>query len=306
VGPFGRFAAPPVMTLKSPWQPFRNSAPPTLVADEVGIDNGASYDLVSVRAYAWGKKGADWARLGHFMIRFDDRFDPLGGLRSTAIAPPPWSDEVMTTNAMGIGSYPIAIWGTHLDSSGRHALATVCRGTSCALFAASEGQPALHLRDALGHTTGTPRPLAHGAVRVGESWFFVAPGPSHDSVVVYRADLGVIRHLATYYRPTISTISRYSSAGNAESPRLVRRAIGNGIGMLFTETPGPGERSGAMFVLPIEPDSGDLGEPIVLGKRDLDGKLPPRCAEGQDGWLMDTGLDMTPSVQHALGLARRA
>jgi hypothetical protein len=56
-----------------------------------------------------------------------------------------------------------------------------------------------------------------------------------------------------------------------------------------------------MFVLPIDPDSGALGEPIVLGKRDLGGKLPPRCAEGQDGWLMDTGLDMTPSVQLTSG-----
>jgi len=299
--PFGRFAPPPPPTPKSPWQAFRNSAPPTLAADEIGIDNGAPYDLVSIRAYAWGKKGADWARLGHFMIRFDDRFDPLGGVRSTAIAPPPWADEVVTTDAMGIGTYPIAIWGSHIDSSGRHALATVCRGSSCALFAASEGQPALFLRDTSGRTSATPRPLPHGAVRVGESWFFVVPGPSANTIAVHRVDLGVIRPLGIYYRPTIAASSRYSSQSNAESPRLVRRAIGNGIGMLFTATPGPGERAGAMFVLPIDPDSGALGEPIVLGKRDLGGKLPPRCAEGQDGWLMDTGLDMTPSVQLTSG-----
>lgn len=303
-GPFGRFPSPVApLQPKSPWQAFRNVAPPPLAADEVGIDNGAPYDLISVRAYAWGKKGADWARLGHFMIRFDDRFDTLGGLRSTTISAAPWADETIAADAMGIGSYPISIWGTHLDPSGRHALTTVCRGSSCSLFAASEGQPALHLRDALGRTTGTPRPLPHGAVRAGESWFFIVPGPTQETVVVHRADLGVIRRLGTYNRPQVPSLSRFSSQFNAESPRLVRRAIGQGIGMLFTATPNPGERSGPMFILPIDAETGALGEPIVLGKRDLGGKLPPRCAEGQDGWLMDTSLDMTPSVQLTSGRA---
>lgn len=303
MGPFGRFPGVPAPQVKAPWLPFRNVAPPNLAADEVGVDNGVPFDLIAVRAYAWGKKGADWSRLGHFMIRFDDRFDPLGGLRATAIAPPPWADETITTDAMGIGSYPIAMWGAHLDGSGRHALATVCRGSSCSLFAASEGQPALNLRDTFGKTTGTPRPLPHGAVRAGESWFFLVPGPTQDTIVLHRADLGVIRRLGVYFRPMTPTASRYASYINAESPRLVRRAIGNGLGMLLTATPVPGERSGPMFVLPIDPETGALGEPIVLGKRDLGGKLPPRCAEGQDGWLMDTGLDMTPSVQLTMGRA---
>lgn len=303
IGPFGRFPVPSPPQIRSPWQAFRNTAPPNLAADEIGIDNGAPYDLVSIRGYAWGKKGADWARLGHFMIRFDDRFDPAGGLRSTAIAPPPWADESMTNDAIGIGNYPIATWSSYLDPSGRHALATICRSSTCSLFAASDGQPALHLRDSAGRTTGTPRPLPHGAVRLGESWFFIVPGPTQDTVVLNRADLGVIRRIGAYVRPVVPSVSRYSTPSNADAPRLVRRAIGNGIGMLFSATPNPGERSGPMFVLPIDPDSGALGEPIVLSKRDLAGKLPPRCAEGQDGWIMDTTLEMTPSVLISSGRA---
>ncbi len=304
LGPFGRFSMPPPPPqARAPWQAFRNTAAPALATDEIGIDNGVPYDLIAMRAYAWGKKGADWARLGHFMIRFDDRFDPLGGLRSTTIAAPPWSDETMAADAMGIGSYPISTWGTHLDGSGRHALVTVCRGSSCSIFAASEGQPPLHLRDTLGRTATTPRPLSHGAVRAGESWFFVVPGPTTDTVAVHRADLGVVRRLGLYNRPQVPSLSRYGPQSNAESPRLVRRAIGQGIGLLFAATPNPGDRTGPMFVLPIDPETGALGEPVVLGKRDLGGKLPARCAEGQDGWLMDTTLDMTPSVQLASGRA---
>ncbi len=302
ISPFGRLSTPS-SAQKSPWQPFRNSPPPLLGVDEVGIDNGAPFDLISIRAYAWGKKGSDWARLGHFTIRFDDRFDPLGGMRSTAIAPPPWSDEVATQDAMGVGSYPVALWNTHLDSSGRHALAHVCRGATCSFFAASEGQPALLLRDASGRTTGYQRPVPHGAVRVGESWFFLAPGATPGTIMVYRADLGVIRRLAMFHRPSIATSSRYNAYGNTEHPRLVRRALGAGIGLLFTNIPEPGERYGSMYVLPLDPDTGALGEPIALGKRDLGGKLPSRCAEGQDGWLMDTLLDTNPSVQLTSGRA---
>jgi hypothetical protein len=106
-----------------------------------------------------------------------------------------------------------------------------------------------------------------------------------------------------FHRPSIKTSPRYNAYGNTEHPRLVRRALGTGIGLLFTNIPEPGERYGSMYVLPLDPDTGALGEPISLGKRDLGGKLPPRCAEGQDGWLMDTLLDSTPSVQLTSGRA---
>jgi len=282
----------------SGWLSFRNTAPPTVGADEVGIDNGThSYDLVSVRAYAWGKRGADWARTGHFMIRFDDRFDPAGGVRSSGVGAPAWSDEMATAEGLGLSSYPLGSWSAYLDPSGKHALAPVCRGTACGLFAVSEGQPVLMLRDAAGRTNAFQRPLANGAVRLGESWFFLTPGAVYDMVTLHRADLGVVRAVASFHRPTPS---RYAMP---EPPRLVRRALGTGLGLLVTSIPDPGERSGSMFVFPIDPDTGAIGEPIGLGKRDLGGVAPPRCTEGQDGWLLDTNLDTTPNIHMTGGRA---
>ncbi|MRG93542.1 hypothetical protein [Polyangium spumosum] len=290
-GGFGGFGRVSPQPLKTPWSTFRNMPAPTLDKDEIGIDNGAPYDLVSLRAYAWGKKGSDWARTGHFLVRFDDRFDPAGGVRSTATSAPPWPDESATADGMGIGSYPLASWGSFLDPSGRHALSHVCRGTSCSLLAASEGQPVLLLRDAAGRTTGLSRPLPLGAVRVGESWFFLAQGTSYDMVSLYRVDLGVIRLVSSFHRPSPS---RYTMP---EPPRLVRRALGTGLGLLVTSIPEPGERFGGMYVHPVDPETGVVSEPIALGKRDLGGALPPRCVEGQDGWILDTSLDVSPSLE---------
>jgi len=291
-GPFGRTPAS-ALAVKTPWMAFRNTAPPELGTDEIGIDNGAPYDVVSMRAYAWGKKGSDWARTGHFLMRFDDRFEASGGVRTTALSAPPWADDVLTLEGMGVGSYPLGSWGAFLDPSGRHALLTICRGTSCSLFAASEGQPALLLRDGAGRTNAFQRPLPQAAVRLGESWFFLSQGVSYDTLNLFRVDLGVMRLVTSFLRPAPS---RYAAP---EPPKLVRRALGAGLGLLVNGSPDPGDRMGGMFVFPVDPESGAVFEPISLGKRDLGGRLPPRCVDGQDGWLMDTSLDTTPGIDVA-------
>jgi hypothetical protein len=284
----GRGARRPGDAGGSVWLPFRNTAPPALGADEVGFDNGAPYDIVTMRAYAWGKKGSDWTRTGRWMIRFDDRFDPDGGVRASAASASLWSDETAAAEALGVATYGATSWGAYLDPSGRAALAQACRGAGCSLFAVSDGQPLLPLRDAAGRTGFFLRPFPSGAVRLGETWFFVTPGSSYETVALWRADLGIARQLATYFRPT--------RAGYvAEPPRLVRRALGGGLGLLISMPPEPGLRAGTWYVLPIERDTGALGEAIPLGRKDLSDGVLGRCNPGQDGWLLDTVLDSAPS-----------
>lgn len=292
-GPYGRRRDPPMPA----WMPFRNAPPPALQADEVGVDNGAPYDLVSMRAYVWGKKGADWTRAGRWLIRFDDRFDPGGGVRSSSASFSPWSDEGMAADALGTTSYGLA-WGAFLDPSGRAALVHACRGTLCALYAVADGQPVLQLRDSAGRTNAFMRPFPGGAARMGETWFFLAQGgSSYDLVSLWRSDLGVSRQLATFYRPTQA---RYSTP---EPPRLVRRALGGSLGIMFGSSPEPGDRAGNFYVLPVDTESGELGEAIKLTRRDLNGEVPERCAPGQDGWLVDASLDATPAIELVGGYA---
>jgi hypothetical protein len=284
---------PPSGVSSTAWLPFRNTPAPALGEGELGLDNGAPYDVVSMRVYAWGKRGADWTRAGRWTIRFDDRFDPEGGLRSAAVSASPWPDEGMAAEAVGSGSYGATQWGGFLDPSGRALLAEGCRGTSCALFAVSDGQPVLPLRDASGHGASFLRPLPFGAVLVGETWFFVSStNTNDDSVTVWRADLGVARPIATYHRPTMLHYGK-------EAPRMVRRALGTGVGLLIGSPADPGEHSGSWYVMPVDPDSGELGEATLLVRKDLAGVPIDRCGPGQDGWL----LDVTPEVAPIVDLA---
>ncbi|WP_156338761.1 hypothetical protein [Chondromyces crocatus] len=272
------------------WSPFRNTLAPPLSADEIGFDNGAPFDIVSLRAYVWGKKGADWGRAGRWMVRFDDRFDPAGGVRSSAVSTSPWPDETAAAEGMGGSAYGVTTWGGFLDPGGRAAMVQVCRGAGCDLFAVVDGQPILQLRDGAGRTGGFLRPLPHSAVRAGETWFFLTPSPGQDALALWRADLGAARLFGTYDRPARSS---YSS----EPPRLVRRASGSAVGLMVATAPEPGTRTGTWVVLPVDPTSGTLGEAIALGRKDLSDMQVRACAPGQDGWVLDAGLEAGPIVE---------
>ncbi|APR77821.1 Hypothetical protein A7982_03168 [Minicystis rosea] len=283
------------------WASFRNTPPPTIAAEEVGIDHGAGGEGAFLRAYAWGKKGADWSRTGKWLVRFDDRFDAAGGVRSAAVSASLWPDENGALDAVAGGPYGNITWTGFLDPGGRALLATGCRQGTCALYAVSEGQPVLPVRDVAGKATGFIKPFASGAVRVGDTWFYLGQSSSYEAVTLWRIDLGVARALATYHRPT----QRYGY----ETPRLVRRALSGGIGILMGGQPDAGERTGSWYVLPVNPETGELGETVALPRRDFaaasasSNNTPPllalpRCTPEQDGWM----VDVTPDTAVAIDL----
>jgi len=273
------------------WASFRNTPAPPLGAGEIGIDNGPYADLIMVHAYAWGKRGADWSRAGRFQVRFDDRFDPTGGVRASAVSTSLWGDELQAAESIGTGAYGSAAWAAFLDPSGKAAFTQACRGTNCSFFAVESGQPVLPVRDAQGRSGALLRPLPNGAVRVGETWYIVTQGASFEAVILWRIDLGVARQLGTYYRP-----ARYG----IEAPRIVRRAFGSAVGLLVAGAPEPGERLGSWYVLPVNTETGEIGEAVQLVRRDLADVPIERCAAGRDGWVIDAGFD-TASVVEVTG-----
>jgi hypothetical protein len=162
------------------------------------------------------------------------------------------------------------------------------------LYAAVEGVPVLPFRDASGKMATYLRPLGGGAVRVAETWFFLTQSASYDAVVLWRAELGVPRQIGSYNRP----LHHYGYEG----PRLVRRATTGELGLLVAGPPDLGERSGSYYVLPVDMETGELREAIVLDRRDLVDAIQaqgglPRCAAGQDGWLLDTPLEVPPNIE---------
>jgi hypothetical protein len=166
------------------------------------------------------------------------------------------------------------------SKDGRAVLASGCRGDrGCSLFAAEADQPLVSLR--MADDSILPRP-ASGAVRLGATWFFFAEARS-DELKLFRSDLGVVRPVATY--------RRVGSARSAPAPRLVRRARVQELGLTFVERQGPNDRRGERFVVPIDPESGMLGEAQPLGRADLAGLSIDPCPAERDGWLLDTALD---------------
>src|SRR6185437_125183 len=203
----------PARDLPTPWAAFRNVEPPPLAADDYAVDNGPNAsDAVGMRAYAWGKRGSDWTRNGRWLIRFDDRFDPAGGLRQTAVTASPWAHEADAVEGVGTQpNYGTSAWRGHLDPSGRALLARAChdgRTNACSLYSAADGQPVLPIKSP-SMPNGFPYVFdPSGAVRVGETWFFLTPSPTaENAVALWRADLGVARVVGTYFR----TVQRYST-----------------------------------------------------------------------------------------------
>jgi hypothetical protein len=274
------------------WAPFRNLPPPALAAEEVGVDHGAGTDGALLRAYAWGKKGADWSRVGKWLLRFDDRFDPAGGVRRAALAVSPWADSTGAYEYIAGGSYGNITWTGHLDPGGHALLATACRGSTCWFYAATEGQPVLPVRDLAGKTGGLPPPFAGAAVHVGDTWFYLAQSASYESVILWRVDLGVTRPIGTYYRP----VQRYGY----EKPRLVRRALSGAVGILVGGQPELGEPTGSWYVFPVNAETGELGDAAPLVRRDFADAHLTRCAPEQDGWLVD--LSPTTSAAVVVGV----
>jgi hypothetical protein len=134
--------------------------------------------------------------------------------------------------------------------------------------------------------------LAQGVARLGESWFFLTD-LGRDELELWRAELGVAKRIASF--PRLDR-RRY---GVAPRVRLVRRAVGRDIGLLVTVPgdPSAGGASGSWVVLPVDPASGQLAEPVVLGPGDLGGRLPRRCSSEQDGWLVDGPVDTSVVVR---------
>ena len=242
---------------------------------------------MQARLYAWGARGAEWSLKGHVQARFDDRFDRMG-IRMTATSPSPWSGEDRAGDALGLTAGQSVNWSALLDGSGQAALIVGQRGAAKAdLYAAAHGQPLVPLRDA----DHAPLPIPSSVVRVGSTWFFLVSTmtPTTWAATLYRADGGIARKLVR--------LPRIPVPAGEFAPKLMRRSQSQGLGILVQGAPGFDQVIRDWYVLPVDPDTGDLDEPVRLFGSDLEGQIPDRCAPDRDGWVVNTDLSLAPAVQ---------
>ncbi len=281
-------SAPTTPVSGSTWTAFRGDAPPPLAAGDVGLEAGTDPPMtMQARIYAWGARGAEWSLKGHVQARFDDRFE-RAGIRTTATSPSPWSGEERAGDALGLTAGQSVNWTALLDGSGQAALIVGQRGASKAdLFAATQGQPLVLLRDA-DHAV---LPVPNSVVRIGSTWFFLVSTmtPTSWGATIYRADGGVVRRLAR--------LPRIPVPAGEFAPKLMRRSQSQGLGILVQGAPGFDQVIRDWYVLPLDPDTGELDEPVRLFGSDLEGEIPQRCAPDRDGWVVNTDLSLAPAVQ---------
>ena len=200
-------------------------------------------------------------------------FDAAGGVRQSAATPSPWNDEAKAAEYMG-GYAP---WQAFLDPGGRSALVATCfRGTQCTLDMVVDGQPVQRVRDpgtAPDQSTLFGKPT--GAVRVGESWFFVTTTTvSPFEITGWRSDLGVPRALAVLPR---TRARRAAYLRRRRSGCGARWAAGWGC---FLQQARAERRQRRLVRHPIDGDDGSLGDtsPRPQGPR---WRGPPVCDRGR-------------------------
>lgn len=271
----------------TPWTAHHQTPAPRLAKGEVGVDRGSNYGTTTgAHVYVWGPKGADWTKTGSWLVRFDDPFS-FEGVRSSGETRSPWAD--LDQAAAGIGARRHSgywRWETDLDPGGTSGFASLCMGSRCQFFSLAEGEPLVQMRSR--RNTTLMRPGQQGVVRIGEvSYLLQQQSPGGDPVL-WRGQMGQLE--------PVMQLQRLQSAGRrgTNAMGLVRRVFGNAVGILVQQPsdPASGHQVGRWLVYPVDPTQGTLGEPIDLGMTDLDGTAPPRCAPGDDGWLVATDLPL--------------
>jgi hypothetical protein len=277
--------------------PFFTQAAPALRDSDRGVSSDVK-ELVErsssagslARVYGWGPKTGDWDTLGRWQVKWLTPFAGWPEIRASLPALPPQVVVDMTRqgsgypfgyNPMGRGDFQLAPGD---DSS--HALLVgkrMIRG-DIAVFELEADRAPVEIRRA----DGEPFSEVEGVVRTAGRWFVTAPmsasatGAVSPVTVVWQIEGAIARELARVPRST----AEGSQAGRA---KLARRSDGRAIALVVDGQPTVERASNVRWALPIDIESGALGEPDSLGYADLAGRTLEGCAD-EVGWVLDTSL----------------
>jgi hypothetical protein len=271
------------------WLDFLGHGPPGTHAGDVRFDNGTEYDTLQMRGYAWGARGANWDRVGHWLLRVADRFSVKRGVWSTAVSRSPWDDMATAAQAFGVESTgPSTNWSATLDPSGQAGV----------LLINTQGTPELYVfeRDrSIVHVAGAaPAGLSNlaGAVKIGSTWYVGSHSADLD-LSVFRIDGGTIT-LVRMFR-----MQQVREARVAELSRVVRNERGDALGVW---TVGSALRGGttSWYVYPLNLRTGQAEEPLVLSPERLAGARA--CGDDDpDGWVLEGPPPLAPYLDFAAG-----
>ncbi len=257
----------------SAFRPFLGVAPPVTAEGDVYFDFGTEDELVQVRGYAWGARGASWDRSGSWMLRGIDRFSVTRSVWSTAVSRPPWADAAAAAEVFGSDpSHRIVNdWSAMLDPGGEGGIVFLRTGSRTDLVVVEKDRAMVFVRNA----DAFPMDRPQGVVKVDGNWYLGAQVGSR-SFQIFTVEAGALSRVASLPRVT-----------DDAPARLVRSRRGDALGVWVTGRGQSGTRSGGdtWFVFPVDPRTGVASAPVVL-PRGSTSHAPPPCASDRDGWLL--------------------
>jgi hypothetical protein len=253
------------------------------------------------RIYTWGPKGGDWDTQGKWQVKWLSPFAPWPEARSSLPVLPPQTmlDFTKQTSAYGgYGGYYSAYSGMFAIASGddsSHAL-LIAQKTSRTErtpieLEADRAPVEIHRAD------GEPFGEIDAVTRAAGRWFLAtppAPGVTSPVTTIWQVDGPVARELVRVTRAAVET-------GRPTGTRLSRRSDGRAIGLVVDGQPTAERNTATRWVLPIDLETGQLGEPEPLGYADLAGRTLEACTDDIVGWTFDTSLPGTAHVRVGQG-----
>ncbi|MBX3186119.1 MAG: hypothetical protein KF819_03850 [Labilithrix sp.] len=306
-----RFGSPPVLGLGGSafagvqdLPAFYSHAGPALRDAERGVpfevrDLPERYPTIGplARIYTWGPKGGDWDTLGRWQVKWLSPFAGWPEVRSSLPVLPAQTilDYTKTGSPYGYaGYYSSFASGLFQLASGddpAHALLLARRISRDLVPIELEAERApveVHRAD------GEPFTEIEAVTRAAGRWYLATPAPAGSVspvTTIWQVDGAVARELVKIPRAAIET----GRPNGQAMQRLARRSDGRAIGLVVDGQP-TAERTNinTRWVLPIDLETGQLGEPEPLGYMDLAGRSLEGCSDDLVGWVFDASL---PSSQ---------
>lgn len=263
----------------SPWTPFRSVAAPRKAADATGFTMNIS-SSGSAKTYVWGPEGADWDRVGNWLLRAADDYALTDSVWSTATSRSPWADMHIAAQTFGreYSGHGGVNWSLEPDPEGRAAAVLVRARGIVELHLAEEGRSIVSVNDVSRWSLSS----LSGAVKVNDVWHIGAQLGSR-TFRVFRVVAGELELVGEY--------PGFGGSGSLHM-QVVRNTAGNSLGIWARDTAFRGSRS-TWYVYPIDPATGEAGAPLVLDPEAL-GNTPISCSADDDGWLLEGQAPVTP------------
>jgi len=251
------------------------------------------------RLYSWGPKTGDWETQGRWQVRWLSPFAGWPEARASLPIPIPQAMLDFSKMSGGFGGYgAISSYGASFfqiatgdDSAHALLLARRITRTEQVPFELEADRAPLEIRRADGEPFGE----IESVLRAGGRWFIATSTPAQASnpvTTVWQVEGAVARELARIPRAPLDL-------GRAAGSKLARREGGRSIGLVVDGQATLERAMATRWVLPIDLESGQLGEPEWLGYTDLAGRTLEACTDDFAGWVLDSALG---SSQVRLGL----